>query len=109
MLEGLFGNVIIERILFSLSVYEEAYALGLARLFDDSVNRFQQQLKRLENGGIVVSRLAGRTRLYTINPRYPFRQELMMLIAKAFEFVSEAEKEAYYRKRTRPRRAGKPL
>ena len=109
MLEGLFGNVIIERILFSLFVYEEAYALGLARLFDDSVNRFQQQLKRLENGGIVVSRLAGRTRLYTINPRYPFRQELMMLIAKAFEFVSEEEKEAYYRKRTRPRRAGKPL
>ena len=109
MLEGLFGNVIIERILFSLFVYEEAYALGLARLFDDSVNRFQQQLKRLENGGIVVSRLAGRTRLYTINPRFPFRQELMMLIAKAFEFVSEAEKEAYYRKRTRPRRAGKPL
>jgi len=109
MLEGLFGNVIIERILFSLFVYEEAYALGLARLFDDSVNRFQQQLKRLENGGIVVSRLAGRTRLYTINPRFPFRQELMMLIAKAFEFIPEEEKEAYYRKRTRPRRAGKPL
>jgi DNA-binding transcriptional ArsR family regulator len=109
MLEGLFGNVIIERILFSLAVYEEAYALGLARLFDDSVNRFQQQLKRLENGGIVVSRLAGRTRLYTINPRFPFRQELMMLIAKAFEFIPEEEKEAYYRKRTRPRRAGKPL
>jgi hypothetical protein len=33
----------------------------------------------------------------------------MMLIAKAFEFISEEEKEAYYRKRTRPRRAGKPL
>jgi len=109
MLEGLFGNVVIERILFSLFVYEEAYALGLARRYDESVNRFQQQLRRLENGGIVVSRLAGRTRLYTINPRYPFRKELMMLIAKAFEFVSEEEKEACYRTRTRPRRAGKPL
>lgn len=109
MLEGLFGNVIIERILFSLYVYEQAYALGLARGFAEPVNRFQQQLKRLENGGIVVSRLAGRTRLYTIDPRYPFRKELMMLIAKAFEFVSEEEKEAYYRNRSRPRRAGKPL
>jgi hypothetical protein len=33
----------------------------------------------------------------------------MALVEKAFEFVPEKEKEEYYRKRTRPRRAGKPL
>jgi hypothetical protein len=33
----------------------------------------------------------------------------MALVERAFEFVPEEEKEAYYRRRTRPRRAGKPL
>ena len=109
MLEGLFGNIVIERILFTLYVYGDAYALGLAKLFGEPVNRFQQQLKRLEDAGIVASRRVGRTRLYSVNPRYPFRKELMALVEKAFEFVPEKEKETYYRKRTRPRRAGKPL
>ena len=109
MLEGLFGNVIIEKILFSLHVYEEVYAFDLAKGFGEPVNRFQQQLKRLESGGIIVSRLAGRTRLYSINPRYPFRSQLTALIKKAFEFLPEDERQAHYRRRTRPRRAGKPL
>jgi hypothetical protein len=109
MLEGLFGNIIIEKILFTLYVYGERYPLVMARTFQEPVNRFQQQLRRLENAGIIVSRLIGKVRVYTFNPRYPFLQELKALIAKAFEFLPEKEKDAYYRKRTRPRRAGKPL
>lgn len=109
MLEGLFGNVIVEKIFFFLKTYGEGYPLGIARVFGEPVNRIQQQLKRLENGGIVVSRLAGNVRLYTLNPRYPFLEELKTLISKAFEFVPEKEKRKYYRMRTRPRRAGKPL
>jgi DNA-binding transcriptional ArsR family regulator len=109
VLEGLFGNSVVERILFVLYVYGEAYPLGLAKTFDEPVNKFQQQLKRLEDAGIIVSRRVGRTRLYTLNPRYPFRKELEALVAKAFDYVPDEEKEAYYRKRTRPRRAGKPL
>jgi DNA-binding transcriptional ArsR family regulator len=109
MLEGLFGNVIIEKILFFLYVYAEGYPLGMARVFGVPVNRIQQQLKRLENGGIVVSRLVGKVRLYTFNPRFPFLKELKELAAKAYEFVPENEKERYFRMRKRPRRAGKPL
>lgn len=109
MLEGLFGNPVIERIFFTILVYNESYALGLAKTFDEPVNKFQQQLKRLEEGGIIVSRLAGRTRIYTFNPRYPLLKELKALISKAYEFVPEREKERSYRKRTRPRRAGKPM
>lgn len=108
MLEGLFGNSIVEKILFTLHVYGEGYGLGMAGSFNEPVNRFQQQLRRLENGGIIVSRLVGKTRLYSFNPRYPFLRELKALIGKAFEFVPEDEKDAFYRKRTRPRRSGKP-
>ena len=108
MLEGLFGNAIIEKIFFTLFVYGEGYPLGMAKTFDEPVNKFQQQLKRLEDSGIIVSRLVGKVRLYTFNPRYPFLNELKSLILRAYEYVPEKGKELYYRKRTRPRRKGKP-
>lgn len=108
MLEGLFGNSVVERILFTFQVYGETYPFSLAKTFDEPVHRFQQQLKRLEDAGIVASRRIGRTRSYTVNPHYPFRRELMALVAKAFEFVPEEAQETYYRRRTRPRRTGKP-
>lgn len=107
MLEGLFGNVIIEKILFFLYVYGEGYPLGMARVFGVPVNRIQQQLKRLEDGGVVVSRLIGKVRLYTFNPRFAFLKELRELMTRAYEFLPEKEKDRYFRQRRRPRRAGK--
>lgn len=109
MLEGLFGNSIIEKILFTIYVYGDGYGLGMAKTFSEPVNRFQQQLIRLEKGGIVVSRLVGKARVYSFNPQYPFLNELKALIAKAYEFLPEKEILSHYRKRTRPRRKGKPL
>jgi len=109
MLEGLFGNVMVEKIFFTLNTYGEAYPLGMAKVFKEPVNRIQQQLKRLENNGIVASRLIGKVRLYTFNPRCPYLKELKTLVSKAYEFLPEKEKDKYYRMRTRPRRAGKPL
>jgi DNA-binding transcriptional ArsR family regulator len=109
MLESLFGNIIVEKIFFFLNTYGEGYPLGMAKTFDVPVNRIQQQLRRLEEGGIVAGRLVGRVRLYTFNPMYPFLNELRSLIAKAYEFLPEEDKEKFYRLRTRPRRTGKPL
>jgi len=109
MLEPLLGNGTIEKILFSLETYGQAYPKGLSRTFNISVNGIQQQLARLENGGVVVSAMVGRTRLYRFNPRYPFLKELRVLIKKAMEFLPEKEIQEYYSKRTRPRKKGKPL
>lgn len=78
-------------------------------MFDIPVNGIQQQMDRLENGGVLVSSLVGKTRLYQFNPRYPFLKELKSLIQKAMDFLSENELNKYYRKRTRPRKKGKPL
>lgn len=109
MMEGLFGNATAEKILFTLFVYGDGYPLGIARTFGIAVNSVQQQLKRLEDAGIVSSRLIGRVRLYSFNPRYPFLAELRALLAKAYEFIPEKDKDAFYKRRTRPRRTGKPL
>ncbi len=105
----MFGNITIEKILFTLHVYGEGYASGMAKTFGEPVNKIQQQLRRLENAGIVVSRIVGGVRIYTLNPRYPFLEELRALIARAYEFIPEKEREKFYSRRTRPRRAGKPL
>ena len=109
MLEPVFGNATVEKILFALEVYGQPYPTGLAKLFGIPVNGIQQQLKRLEDGGVVVSIIVGRTRLYQFNPRYPFLKELKALIQRAMEYLPEKEIQKYYRNRTRPRRKGKPL
>ena len=69
----------------------------------------QQQLEKLEFGGVLVSRSAGRTRLYTLNPRYPFLDELKALLNKALTFYPEELREDLTMNQRRPRRADRPL
>lgn len=107
MLESLLGNSTIEKILFTLEAFDQAYPTGLSKIFNIPINGIQQQLERLENGSVVVSVMAGRTRLYQFNPRYPFLKELRALIKKAMEFLPEKEIQMYYKRRTRPRKKGK--
>lgn len=108
MLESLFGNRVVEKILFYLLTYESGYIRGIAGAFGIPVNGITQQLKRLENGGVISSRLMGKIRLYNFNPRYPFLPELKAILQKAIDVLPETELEKYYRQRTRPRRKGKP-
>lgn len=108
MLEPIFGNKIIERIMFSLLVYENGYIRGIANLFGIPVRGVVQQLKRLEDGGVVVSQKKGKIRLYQFSPRYPFLAELKVLLQRAMDVLPQSEIEKYYRMRTRPRRKGKP-
>ena len=108
MLEPLFGNRVVEKILFYLLTYESGYIRAMAQTFGIPVNGVVQQLKRLENGAIVSSRLMGKIRLYSFNPRYPFLPELKALLQKAFDVLPETETEKYYMQRVRPRRKGKP-
>ena len=108
-MESLLGSKTKERILFTLLVRKEAHARDVATIFGIALSPTQNQLKKLEKSGVVVSRLKGRTRLYSFNPRYPFKIELERLLEKALSFVSSSEKSKYYTPRLRPRRAGKPL
>jgi hypothetical protein len=95
--------------LIFLTSREEGYAREIARFFETSLAPIQKQLEKLEFGGVLVSRLAGRTRLYTFNPRYPFLDELKALLEKALTFYPEELRENLIMNRRRPRRAGKPL
>ncbi len=109
MLEPILGNTTIEKVLFFISVYKEGYAKQMADTFNISVNGIQQQLNRLEEGGVLVSQKKGNTRIFLFNPRYIFIDELKNLLNKAMKLLPEKEVKKYYRKRTRPRKTGKPL
>jgi predicted transcriptional regulator len=109
MLSVLFNSALREKILYYLLECGEGYSSELAKNFGASLFATQNQLQRLEDSGILVSRAIGKTRMYTLNPRYFLIRELSALLEKSFKNLTEEEVRKYYRPRKRPRRAGKPL
>ncbi|MBN1894565.1 winged helix-turn-helix transcriptional regulator [bacterium] len=109
MLESLIGSTNRERILLYLVFRNEGYAREISRYFDTDLSQIQKQLERLENGGILYSRSAGKTILYGLNPRYPFKKELEILFKKLFTFLPKTDRISLTMNRKRPRRKGKPL
>jgi len=109
MLEPLLGSRDAERVLMYLNCRGSGYARQMARMFGAAPSAIQKQLARLENAGVLYSESLGRTRLYRLNPRYPFLRELKALLSKALVFYPEEERQALLMARQRPRLAGKPI
>jgi hypothetical protein len=109
MLEPLLGTKNKERALLFIYAREEGYPRQIARFFNTDLKAIQNQLDNLESGGVLYSRLKGRTRLYLFNPRYAFLSELKNLLEKALSFYPDEEREALLLVRKRPRRREKPL
>lgn len=109
MLEPLLESEKKEKILLYLLTRGEAYPREMARAFRFNLNTVQAQLLKLEAGGVVYSRLKGKVRLFGLNPRYPFKKELVALLEKTLGFLPSDEIARHYRPRLRPRRTGKPL
>lgn len=111
MLEYLFSNKNVEKILIYLHLHQKANATELSRSFNSSLDPIQKTLRKLEEGGLLVSFLEGRTRVFQWNPRYPFLFEIQALAEKAYTFLPSNIQETYYQsmKRKRPRKTAKPL
>lgn len=109
MLESLFGSASKERVLFFILARGEGYPREIARFYATGLTPIQRQVDSLERGGILSSRLLGRTRLYRFNPAYPLLPELKALLEKALSFYPEEERERLLDSRQRPRRRSKPL
>src|SRR5688572_16024855 len=96
MLEELFGNKNIEKILIFLFVNGKCYGTQLHRCLQTALTPIQKALNRLEKGGIISSYYEGKTRLYRFNPTYPFIHELEQLLKKAFTLLPANTKKSYY-------------
>ena len=103
-----FGSITRTRALVSLSLLGSSYQRELARLLDASPSVVQKALTGLERDGLIAGRMVGRTRSYTLNPRYFARAEFGAFLTR----LAVADRDLQTRTaelRRRPRRAGKPL
>lgn len=108
MLEAIFGNKTTEKVLLSLYHYGESYVSAIAQDFGMAQNPIKGQLERLEQSGIIHSKLMGRTRVYSFNPKNPYTSMVQGLIEVLYNSISLKEKEKIFKTRRRPRRKGKP-
>lgn len=109
MLSTLFGSENSERVLIFILNRDEGYASEISQFFNATLYAIQNQLDKFENGGVLVSKKVGRTRVYEYNPRYPFLTELQALLEKAYSFYPEDVRERLETNRRRPRKRDKPL
>ena len=103
-----FGSITRTRVLVSLNLLGSSFQRELARLLDSSPSVVQKAFTSLERDGLIAGRMMGRTRSYTLNPRYFARSEFGAFLKR----LAEADRDLQARTaelRRRPRRAGKPL
>ncbi len=103
-----FGSATRTSALIALDLLETSYPRELARVLELPLFGVQRALSGLEKDGLVAGRLAGRTRLYRLNPRYFALRELRTFLARLAE-PEEALRTRVEDLRRRPRRAGKRL
>ena len=109
MLKTILGSSSSEKVLMFLFARDQGYAREITRFFATDLAPIQKQLEKLETGGVLVSQLVGRTRVFSFNPRYPMLEELRALLEKTLEFYPDDVRENLMMSRRRPRRRGKPL
>lgn len=104
----LFGSRRRTELLILLALLEESYPAELARLLAARPFSIQTMIDALEREGILASRLMGRSRRVSLDPRFYAYRETRDLLLR----LSEAEprlKRAASTRRSRPRRKGKTL
>lgn len=93
--------------LVAIRLLDETYPSEVAALLGVRPFTVQSILTSLEREAIIVSRLVGRTRVVSLNPRYFAHAELSALLWKLGEHDVGLQSKLAARRR-RPRRAGKP-
>jgi len=109
VLEAIFGNRTAAWVLLFLQCYGEGHALRIAKTFGFGLNMTQRQLKRLEEAGVLMSRLVGNIRLFAFNDRNPTVRNLRRLLEEELKLLPDEQVQQYFRQRRRPRKAGKVL
>jgi DNA-binding transcriptional ArsR family regulator len=109
VLESLFGSRSAAWVLLFLQNYGEAHARRIASAFDVSHSAIQRQLRQFEDEGVLVSRMVGRSRIFTWNPRNPTVRNLREFLEAELGLLPDDVTRRYFRERQRPRRTGKAL
>ena len=109
MLDALFGSQSERQVLLFMQNYDEGYGADIARTFDRPLFPVRKRLQKMEENGWLVSRLVGKTRVYSWNPRNPRVKPLREFLQTVLDYLPEDEIKKYFRARRRPRRFDKSL
>jgi DNA-binding transcriptional ArsR family regulator len=103
---GLFGSKAAYQVLMYLENYGKGYAAEIARVFAMSLSQAQNQLRKFENLGLLVSRREGSSRVFYF-ARSPVADSLRALLRTNLDRLPDSTIQKFYRQRRRPRRTGK--
>ncbi|MBE3133721.1 MAG: winged helix-turn-helix transcriptional regulator [Acidobacteria bacterium] len=103
-----FGGQARTRVLVALRLLESSFPRELSRILAIPVSAVSRALARLERDALVVGRLVGRSRVYTLNPGYFGKRELEGYLSRLADADAELRARTAQLRR-RPRRTGKPL
>ena len=92
MLEGLLGNKSAEKVMLALYANKELHASAIAQMYDTALDPIKKQLERFEDAGFLVSRVVGRSRLYSFNEKSPIIEPLKELLAIAYKTEKKLQK-----------------
>lgn len=85
MLEGLLGNKSAEKVMLALYKSKELHASGIAKVYNTSLDPIKKQLERFEEAGFLISRVVGRSRLYSFNENNPIIGPLKEILGIAYK------------------------
>ncbi len=104
----LFGTPLRTRVLVFVALVEETYPREVAAVLDVPISNVQRVIGQYEEEGVLATRLFGRVRHVTLNPRWFARDALRAFLERyAVAFPDLAAKADALRRR--PRRSGKPI
>lgn len=109
MIEQISGSKTAYQIFLHLFHYGESYASAVVKTFGLSLGQVQRQFDRFEKSGLLVSKLSGKTRLYSFNPKSPFTKPFKEMVRIEYENIPLSERSQIFAERNRPRRPGKPV
>lgn len=109
MLNELFGSETTVKCLTYLAAMDEGYPLEISKAFGISNTQVTRTLNKLEQAEVLLGREVGRTRVYTLNPKFIVAKELKALLDRVVINMPISDQEKYFMRRKRPRKKGKAI
>lgn len=109
MLEGIFGNRTAEKVLMHIFHYHEIHAAAIAKDYSISEHQVRNQLERFENANVLTSKVIGKARVFSYNPKSPYTGLIQEMIKIAYNSIPLKERELIFKTRRRPRKKGKTI
>lgn len=102
-LRALIGSTTRAKILLYMCLYKETYPRELTINLKLPLFGVQTQLKNLMRGGVVLVKKDANRKMFSFNPSYSLRKELLSLLKKAMASLPAKEKSMYTKPKMVPR------